>query len=41
MEIEASQGRVAKDLVLQSLPSAQVKVFPDLAGNDRVVFVHS
>lgn len=41
MEIEASQGRVANDLLLQSLPTAQVKVFPDLAGHDRVVFVHT
>jgi len=41
MEIEASQGKTVNDLVQQSLPTAQVKTFPDLAGHDRVVFVQT
>jgi release factor glutamine methyltransferase len=41
MEIEASQGKTVNDLLQQGLPTAQVKTFPDLAGHDRVVFIHT
>lgn len=41
LEIEASQGEAINDLVQQSLPTARVKTFPDLAGHNRLVFIQT
>ena len=39
LEIEAGQGEAVKELACQTFHTAQVRVFPDLAGKNRMLEV--
>jgi release factor glutamine methyltransferase len=39
LEIEASQGQAALSLAHQSFPGAEIRLLPDLAGRDRVLYI--
>lgn len=40
LEIEASQGEIARQVAQGAFPEAEVRVHPDLAGRDRLLSIH-
>jgi methylase of polypeptide subunit release factors len=40
-EIDASQGKIVKNLAQDAFPYANVNVLTDLAGRDRLVYIQT